>query len=183
LRQCGKPFVNTGSTLLAFHGGTIGRDDPLRLENGKRNRGFCLSANILMQIGLVVCTGLGFLLTSLKQPHYGVIANLIGQVFWVYSSYRAWREADQIGIFISTVVITLILIRRDELLALWRDVPSLVSECQQRDEARRIAANIAKLPELLPRKRLPTQSGRLSSSGNRKESYQLCGGEMDIWHC
>ena len=61
-----------------------------------------MSANILMQIGLVVCTGLGFL--------YGVIANLIGQVFWVYSSYRAWREANQIGIFISTVVITLILI-------------------------------------------------------------------------
>jgi hypothetical protein len=63
-----------------------------------------------MQIGLVVCTGLGFLLTSLKLPHYGVIANLIGQVFWLYSSYRAWREADQIGIFISTVLITLILI-------------------------------------------------------------------------
>ncbi len=67
-------------------------------------------ANTLMQIGLVVCTGLGFFLTSLKLPHYGVIANLIGQVFWVYSSYRAWREANQIGIFISTVVITLILI-------------------------------------------------------------------------
>ena len=69
-----------------------------------------LSANILMQVCLVVCTGLGFLLTSLKLPHYGVIANLVGQVFWLYSSYRAWREADQIGIFISTVVITLILI-------------------------------------------------------------------------
>ncbi len=69
-----------------------------------------LIANTLMQIGLVICTGLGFLLTSLKLPHYGVIANLIGQVFWVYSSYRAWREADQIGIFISTVIITLILI-------------------------------------------------------------------------
>jgi hypothetical protein len=74
------------------------------------NAGVYLSANVLMQIGLVVCTGLGFLLTSLKLPHYGVIANLVGQVFWVYSSYRAWREADQIGIFISTVIITLILI-------------------------------------------------------------------------
>ena len=69
-----------------------------------------LIANTLLQIGLVVCTGLGFLLTSLKLPHYGVIANLIGQVFWVYSSYRAWREADQIGIFLSTIIITLILI-------------------------------------------------------------------------
>ena len=75
------------------------------LENGVP-----LIANIVMQVGLVVCTGLGFLLTSLKLPHYGVIANLIGQVFWLYSSYRAWREADQIGIFISTVIITLILI-------------------------------------------------------------------------
>jgi len=37
-----------------------------------------LNANILMQIGLVVCTALGFLLTSLKLPHYGVIANLAG---------------------------------------------------------------------------------------------------------
>jgi hypothetical protein len=74
------------------------------------NNGAPLISNIVMQVGLVVCTGLGFLLTSLKLPHYGVIANLIGQVFWLYSSYRAWREADQIGIFISTVVITLILI-------------------------------------------------------------------------
>ena len=73
-------------------------------------RGACLNANIIMQIGLVVFTALGFLLTSLKLPHYGVIANLIGQVFWLYSSYRAWREADQIGIFVSTVVITLILV-------------------------------------------------------------------------
>ena len=68
-----------------------------------------MSANILMQISLVVCTGLGFLLTSLKLPHYGVIANLIGQVFWLCSSYREWREADQIRIFISTICIALIL--------------------------------------------------------------------------
>ena len=80
------------------------------LDTARERRGLILGINVLMQIGLVVCTGLGFLLTSLKLPHYGVIANLIGQVFWVYSSYRAWREADQIGIFISTVIITLILI-------------------------------------------------------------------------
>ncbi len=62
-----------------------------------------------MQIGLVGFTGLGFLLTSLKFPQYGVIANLIAQFFWLYSSYRAWHEADQIGIFIATICITLIL--------------------------------------------------------------------------
>jgi hypothetical protein len=69
-----------------------------------------LSLNGVMQIGLVGLTGLGFLLTSLKLPQYGVVANLAAQIFWLYSSYRAWREADQIGIFITTICITLILV-------------------------------------------------------------------------
>jgi hypothetical protein len=68
-----------------------------------------LSVNALMQVGLVGFTGLGFLLTSLKLPQYGVIANLIAQIFWLYSSYKAWRRADQVGIFITTICITLIL--------------------------------------------------------------------------
>jgi hypothetical protein len=67
------------------------------------------TVNSLMQIGLVGFTALGFLLTSLKLPQYGVIANLMGQVFWLYSSYKAWRQADQIGIFIATISITFIL--------------------------------------------------------------------------
>ena len=62
------------------------------------------------KIGLVAFTALGFLFTSMKLPHYGVAANLVGQIFWLYSSYRAWREADQIGIFILTICITLILL-------------------------------------------------------------------------
>jgi len=69
-----------------------------------------VSFNGVVQIGLVGFTGLGFLLTSLKRPQYGVIANLVSQMFWLYSSYRAWREADQIGIFITSICITLILI-------------------------------------------------------------------------
>src|SRR5262249_27776890 len=74
-----------------------------------------------MQLGLVVCTGLGFLLTSLKLPHYGVIANLVGQVFWLYSSYRAWREPNwnfhKYDLhYVNSGV------RSDELLAVRRDV-------------------------------------------------------------
>jgi hypothetical protein len=64
-----------------------------------------LNLNILMQIGLVAFTALGFLFTSMKLPHYGVAANLVGQIFWLYSSYRAWR-----GMFILTICITLILL-------------------------------------------------------------------------
>jgi hypothetical protein len=66
--------------------------------------------NLLMQIGLVGFTATGFLLTAAMLPQYGLIANLAGQVFWLYSSYRAWRDAEQIGMFVVTVCITLILI-------------------------------------------------------------------------
>ncbi|MDE2079201.1 MAG: hypothetical protein KGI73_02335 [Patescibacteria group bacterium] len=66
--------------------------------------------NTLMQVGLVFFTMLGFLLTSLKLPQYGLIANLVSEIFWLYSSYKAWKEADQIGILITTIVITLILV-------------------------------------------------------------------------
>ena len=65
--------------------------------------------NILMQVGLVGFTMLGFLLTALKMPQYGLVFNFISEFFWVYSSYRAWKEAKQIGIFITTVFITIIL--------------------------------------------------------------------------
>lgn len=66
--------------------------------------------NAFMQVGLVGFTGLGFLLTALKYPEYGLISNLASEIFWIYSSYRAWREAKQIGIFITTIFITIILI-------------------------------------------------------------------------
>jgi hypothetical protein len=75
--------------------------------NRKNDNGFI---NGLMQIGLVSFTMLGFLLTALKFPQYGLIANLFAQIFWVYSTYKAWREANQIGMFINTLFITLILL-------------------------------------------------------------------------
>jgi len=61
--------------------------------------------NNLMQVGLVGFTILGFLLTGMKLPQYGLIANLISEIFWVYSAYKAWKEANQVGIFITTIVV------------------------------------------------------------------------------
>jgi hypothetical protein len=52
--------------------------------------------NAIVQVGLVGFTALGFLLTSLELPKYGLAANLTSQIFWLYSSYKAWREANQI---------------------------------------------------------------------------------------
>ncbi len=69
-----------------------------------------LTLNSLMQIGLVGFTMLGFLLTSFKLPQYGLIANLISEIFWVYSSYKAWKQANQIGIFITTLCISIIVL-------------------------------------------------------------------------
>jgi len=63
-----------------------------------------------MQVGLIGFTMLGFLLTSFKLPQYGLIANLVSEFFWVYSSYKSWKQADQIGIFITTIIITLIVL-------------------------------------------------------------------------
>jgi len=69
-----------------------------------------LTLNNTAQISLVVFTMLGFLLTSLKLPAYGLIFNLIAQVFWLYSSYKAWKNANQVGIFINTILITLVVL-------------------------------------------------------------------------
>lgn len=69
-----------------------------------------LTINNIAQVSLVLFTLLGFLFTSLKMPQYGLIFNLISQVFWLYSAYKAWKKADQIGIFINTLLITAILI-------------------------------------------------------------------------
>ena len=63
-----------------------------------------------MQVGLIFFTTLGFLLTALKLPQYGLISNLIGEIFWLYSAYKAWKMADQIGMFINTLIITVVII-------------------------------------------------------------------------
>ncbi len=76
----------------------------------KHQPGHHYGLNTGMQIGLIVFTMAGALLTSLKAPEYGVAASLIAQIFWLYSSYKAWKEADQMGIFITTIMMTIILI-------------------------------------------------------------------------
>lgn len=64
--------------------------------------------NLATQFLLPAFTVLGFALTALKMPEYGLIASLISEVFWLYSGWKAWKEAGQIGIFITTLIITII---------------------------------------------------------------------------
>jgi hypothetical protein len=69
-----------------------------------------LTFNNFVQACLVTFTILGFLLTALKLPQYGLISNLISEIFWLYSAYKAWKQANQIGIFITTIIVTLVII-------------------------------------------------------------------------
>ncbi len=66
--------------------------------------------NNLAQICIVLFTILGFLFTSFKMPAWGLIFNLISQPFWLYSTYKSWKNADQIGTFINSLMITIVLI-------------------------------------------------------------------------
>ncbi len=63
---------------------------------------------ITVQVGLPAATLLGFLLISMGKPEWGVVVSLGSQVFWLYSSYHAWRGAGQLGIFINTILATMI---------------------------------------------------------------------------
>lgn len=65
--------------------------------------------NNAMQVGLVFFSIGGFLLMSMKLPEYGLVVSLIAQIFWLYTSYKAWKGAKQFGIFINTVVVTIII--------------------------------------------------------------------------
>lgn len=65
-----------------------------------------ITFNGITQVCLVLFTSSGFLLTSLKLPQYGVLSSIIAQFFWLYSSYRAWRKAEQVGIFVNAIINT-----------------------------------------------------------------------------
>lgn len=66
--------------------------------------------NTFIQIGVTFFTLLGFVLTAFKLPQYGLISNLISQPFWIYSTYKSWKEANQIGAFITTILLAITII-------------------------------------------------------------------------
>lgn len=66
--------------------------------------------NLATQILLPALTIIGFTLTSLKIPEWGLVFNLVAQIFWMYASWKAWKEAGQIGILITTFFITIVVI-------------------------------------------------------------------------
>lgn len=64
--------------------------------------------NSLTQFALPVLTLGGQFAIAIKFPKYGLLLALASQPFWLYSSWKAYKEAGQIGIFINTVFFCLI---------------------------------------------------------------------------
>ncbi len=64
----------------------------------------------ITQILLPIFTIAGFILTSVKNPGLGLVFGLIAQIFWLYSSYKAWKGANQIGIFVTSIILTFVIL-------------------------------------------------------------------------
>lgn len=65
--------------------------------------------DLLTQILLPSLTILSQIFVALKYPQYGVLVNLLAQPFWLYSSWKAYKEAWQIWILITTIIIIIVL--------------------------------------------------------------------------
>ncbi|MDR0462607.1 MAG: hypothetical protein LBG64_00045 [Pseudomonadales bacterium] len=50
------------------------------------------------------------LLIALRMAEFGLIVNLLAQPFWMYSAWRSYKQAGQIGMLITTVILTIIII-------------------------------------------------------------------------
>ncbi|KKQ60253.1 MAG: hypothetical protein US81_C0028G0006 [Parcubacteria group bacterium GW2011_GWE2_38_18] len=64
--------------------------------------------NIIAQFALPGLTIGAQVATSLKYPQFGLIINLLAQPFWLYSSWKAYKQAGQVGILITTIIFTII---------------------------------------------------------------------------
>ncbi|EKE19756.1 MAG: hypothetical protein ACD_8C00113G0004 [uncultured bacterium] len=64
--------------------------------------------NKFSQFAIPILTVGAQIITALKYPQYGLIVNLLAQPFWLYSSWKSYKEAGQIGIFVNTVVFSLV---------------------------------------------------------------------------
>jgi len=64
--------------------------------------------NQVVQFALPGLTIGGQIVTALKHPEFGLVINLAAQPFWLYSSWKAYRQAGQIGIFTTAVIFTVV---------------------------------------------------------------------------
>ena len=65
--------------------------------------------NQITQIAIPVLTISVQIAFALKLPQWGLIINMIAQPFWIYSAWKSYKQAGQIGLFITTIIVTIII--------------------------------------------------------------------------
>lgn len=65
--------------------------------------------NQTVQFALPVLTFCAQMAVSLKLPQWGLLINIIAQPFWLYSSWKSYKQAGQIGLFISASIYTIVI--------------------------------------------------------------------------
>lgn len=64
--------------------------------------------DIMSQFAIPSLTIGGQIMIALKYPQYGLLLNLIAQPFWLYSTWKSYKKAGQVGIFINTVAFAVV---------------------------------------------------------------------------
>ena len=65
--------------------------------------------NAIGQFALPGLTILAQIATSAKYPQIGLIIGLAAQPFWLYSSWKAYKQAGQSGLVVNTIIMTVII--------------------------------------------------------------------------
>lgn len=62
------------------------------------------------QFALPFLTITAQLAIAMKYPQWGLTINLCAQPFWLYSAWKSYKQAGQVGILITTVIFTIVTI-------------------------------------------------------------------------
>jgi len=65
--------------------------------------------NQVTQIALPVLTISVQIAIAMKLPQWGLVINLIAQPFWIYSAWKSYKQAGQVGLLITTIIVTIVI--------------------------------------------------------------------------
>lgn len=65
--------------------------------------------NLLAQIAIPTLTVATQVAIAFKYPQWGLVINMAAQPFWIYSAWKAYKQAGQIGLFVTAIMITVVI--------------------------------------------------------------------------
>lgn len=65
--------------------------------------------NTATQIALPVLTISVQVAIAMKLPQWGLVINMVAQPFWIYSAWKSYKQAGQIGLLITTIIVTIVI--------------------------------------------------------------------------